>query len=80
MILKNHYNNIGSLLDTEGMTEFSARMNTQEAFWELFNKYNTYLASHIKKNDLKTLIDETTFLIHSSQFRSIKNKYLEINE
>lgn len=65
---------------SEGMTEFSNRINTQKAFWKLFKKYNTYLASHIKKNNLKTLIDETTFLIHSSQFRSIKNKYLEINE
>jgi superfamily II DNA helicase RecQ len=65
---------------SEGMTEFSARMNSQEAFWKLFEKFNIYIATHINENDLKTLIDETTFLIHSSQFRSIKNKYLEINE
>jgi superfamily II DNA helicase RecQ len=65
---------------SEGMTEFSARMETQESFWELFNKFNYYLEGNIKKNDLKTLIDETTFLIHSSQFRSIKNKYLEVYE
>lgn len=65
---------------SEGMTEFSARMATQESFWELFNKFNYYLEGNIKKNDLKTLIDETTFLIHSSQFRSIKNKYLEVYE
>jgi hypothetical protein len=62
------------------MCEFSARMESQETFWKLFNRYNTYLESHIKTNDLETLIDETTFLIHSSQFRTIKNKYLEINE
>jgi superfamily II DNA helicase RecQ len=65
---------------SEGMIEFSARMNTQESFWKLFNNFNSFLEGNIKKNDLKTLIDETTFLIHSSQFRLLKNKYLEIYE
>ncbi|WP_051224563.1 DEAD/DEAH box helicase [Flavobacterium tegetincola] len=65
---------------SEGMTEFSSRMDSQESFWTLFKSFNTFIKSHIKKNDLKTLIDETTFLIHANQLRTIKNKYLEINE
>jgi hypothetical protein len=53
-------------------------METQKVLGITFNKFNFYRG--VLKNDLKTLIDETTFLIHSSQFRSIKNKYLEVYE
>ena len=65
---------------SEGMTDFSQRFNDQKQFWKLFLDFNLVLGNHLKPEDLKTLVDETSFLIHSNQLRTIKNNLLEIYE
>ena len=64
---------------SEGMIEFSKRTENQKEFWILFTDYNEVLNEYfIQKQELNTLIEETTFMIHASNLQSIKNKYLEI--
>ena len=63
---------------SEGMIEFSKRTENQKEFWTLFTDFNEVLNEYfIEKQELKTLIEETTFMIHASNLQSIKNKYLE---
>jgi len=61
---------------SEGMTEFSNRSNDSAKFWSLFEKFNEVISSYLPEEQLNTLIEETTVLIHISHFNQIKNKYL----
>ncbi len=66
---------------SEGMLEFSKRMReNQNEFWDLFEKFNDIIEEHLKKKQLKTIKEETSFLIHASNFHYIKSKYLESYE
>jgi len=65
---------------SEGMIEFSNRVNKQKQFWKLFMEFNQVLENYLKPEDLKTLVDETSFLIYTNQLRTIKNNLLEIYE
>ncbi len=66
---------------SEGMLEFSKRMReNQNEFWSLFEKFNDVIEEHLKKKQLKTIKEETSFLIHASNFHYIKSKYLESYE
>ncbi len=65
---------------SEGMTEFSQRSTSQRQFWKLFLDFNQVLNNYLKPEDLTTLVDETSFLIHTNQLRTIKNNLLEIYE
>jgi hypothetical protein len=65
---------------SEGMTEFSKRITDQKQFWRLFQDFNQVLEKYIKPEDLETLVEETSFLIHSDNLRSVKSKYLEVYE
>lgn len=64
---------------SEGMIEFSKRTENQKEFWTLFTDFNEVLNEYfIEKQELNTLIEETTVMIHASNLQSIKNKYLEL--
>lgn len=65
---------------SEGMTGFCERFNDQKKFWKLYIEFNNFLGLYLKPADLKTLVYETTFLIHSNQLRLIKNNLLEVYE
>jgi superfamily II DNA helicase RecQ len=66
---------------SEGMIEFSKRIENNIEFWELFDEYNEIIKGYFtKKKVIKTLIEETSLLIHANNFQTIKNKYLEIYE
>jgi hypothetical protein len=65
---------------SEGMIEFSKRYSKQKEFWEVFDFFNHKLENYIPKKTLDIIIEETHFLIHSSNFNQIKNQYLETYE
>jgi superfamily II DNA helicase RecQ len=65
---------------SEGMIEFSKRYSKQKEFWEVFDFFNHKLENYIPKKTLDIIIEETHFLIHSSNFNHIKNQYLETYE
>jgi superfamily II DNA helicase RecQ len=76
---KNNQNLVNQLVlrYSEGMTEFSSRIEEKEEFWELFDKFNNTIKNYLKPDELQTLIEETAFLVHASEFNTIKNKYIE---
>ena len=61
---------------SEGMTEFSNRLNDSAIFWSLFERFNEVISNYLPEEQINTLIEETTVLIHISNFNKIKNKYL----
>lgn len=65
---------------SEGMTELSSRTENKEEFWDVFERLNKAIKNYLKPNELETLIEETTLLIHAGQFHTIKNKYIESYE
>lgn len=61
---------------SEGMTEFSNRLNDSIIFWSLFERFNEVISNYLPQEQVNTLIEETTVLIHINHFNQIKNKYL----
>jgi superfamily II DNA helicase RecQ len=62
---------------SEGMIEFSNRIDQKTEFWELFKKFNKVIENFVEPNELKTLAEETSFLILASTFKTLTKKYIE---
>lgn len=66
---------------SEGMIEFSKRSENKNDFWGLFEYFNNIIQEYIKdQNEFEKLVEETSLLIHADNFKSIKNRYLEVYE
>lgn len=65
---------------SEGMIEFCRRPNEYDNFENLFSNFNNVISHYLKHKDFNILVEETRFLIQMEKFRTVKNKYLEINE
>lgn len=65
---------------SEGMLEFSKRSSAQTDFWSMFDQFNEIVKDYLEEDKIEILKEETSLLIHASQFQAIKNKYLETND
>lgn len=65
---------------SEGMLEFSKRSSEQTDFWVMFNHFNDTVKDYLDEEKIEILKEETSLIIHATQFQGIKNKYLETHE
>ncbi|WP_133557358.1 DEAD/DEAH box helicase [Algoriphagus boseongensis] len=59
-----------------GMIEFYERIEIESEFWDLFQVYNERISPYLDEEQLETLIEETSFLIHANQLKKITTNYL----
>lgn len=59
-----------------GMLEYYDRIASDADFWNLFSMYNKRISPYLDAEQLETLIEETSLLIHANQLRKITSSYL----
>lgn len=59
-----------------GMLEFYERIASDADFWNLFRMFNERISPYLDGEQLETLIEETSFLIHANQLQKITTSYL----
>lgn len=61
---------------SDGMLDFSDRLNSQSEFWDFFELYNNQIKTLLKAKKLKKLKENTILQVHNGQLSAIISNYL----